>query len=47
VSTTTAGLIFLAVLVVALVAVHVPFGDYMFRVYTTEKDSSVERAIYG
>jgi K+-transporting ATPase ATPase A chain len=46
VSTTTAGLIFLAVLVVALVAVHVPFGDYMYRVYTTEKDSHVERVIY-
>jgi K+-transporting ATPase ATPase A chain len=46
VSTTTAGIIFLVVLVVALVVVHVPFGDYMYRVYTSEKDSYVERVIY-
>src|SRR5690242_5521810 len=46
VSTTTAGIIFLAVLVVALVVVHVPFGDYMYRVYTSENDSYVERLIY-
>ena len=45
-STTAAGLIFLAVLVVALVAVHVPFGDYMYRVYASDKDSSAERVIY-
>ncbi|OBH32940.1 K+-transporting ATPase subunit A [Mycobacterium sp. E342] len=43
---TTAGLIFLAVLVVALVAVHVPLGDYMYRVYSSEKDGYVERGIY-
>ncbi|OBI19108.1 potassium-transporting ATPase subunit KdpA [Mycobacterium sp. E2497] len=43
---TTAGLIFLAVLVLALVAVHVPLGDYMYRVYTSEKDGYVERGIY-
>ena len=46
VSTTTAGIIFLVVLVVALVAVHVPLGDYMYRVYTSEKDLYVERVIY-
>jgi potassium-transporting ATPase potassium-binding subunit len=46
VSTTTAGIIFLAFLVVALVVVHVPLGDYMYRVYTSEKDLHVERAIY-
>ena len=45
-STTTAGLIFLAVLVLALVAVHVPLGDYMYRVYSSEKDSYAERVIY-
>ncbi|OBA68697.1 K+-transporting ATPase subunit A [Mycobacterium sp. 1554424.7] len=45
-SATTAGIIFLAFLVVALVVVHVPFGDYMYRVYTSEKDSYVERVIY-
>lgn len=45
-TTTTAGIIFVIVLIVALAAVHVPLGDYMFRVYTTEKDSTVERWIY-
>ena len=45
-STTTAGILFLASLIVALVAVHVPLGDYMFRVYTSTKDSRPERLIY-
>ncbi|MGB9227297.1 potassium-transporting ATPase subunit KdpA [Mycobacterium sp.] len=45
-STTTAGIVFLVLLVVALVAVHVPFGDYMYRVYTSEKDMRVESVIY-
>jgi potassium-transporting ATPase potassium-binding subunit len=46
VSTTTAGIIFLALLILALAAVHVPFGDYMYRVYTGTKDSRTERVIY-
>jgi potassium-transporting ATPase potassium-binding subunit len=46
VSTTTAGIIFLLVLVAALVVVHVPLGDYMYRVYTSEKDLRVESVIY-
>jgi K+-transporting ATPase ATPase A chain len=46
VSTTTAGIVFLVVLVTALVLVHVPLGDYMYRVYTSEKNSYVERVIY-
>ena len=41
-STTTAGIIFLGLLIVALAAVHVPLGDYMYRVYTSDKDSRVE-----
>lgn len=45
-SPTTAGLVFLAVLALALVAVHVPLGDYMYRVYTAEEDNAVERAVY-
>lgn len=45
-STTTAGIVFLVVLVAAVAVVHVPFGDYMFRVYTSDRDSSAERAIY-
>ncbi|GAA4540228.1 potassium-transporting ATPase subunit KdpA [Mycobacterium paraffinicum] len=40
------GLVFLAVLVVALVAVHVPLGDYMYRVYTSAEDGYTERVIY-
>ncbi len=45
-STTTAGILFLVSLIVALVAVHVPLGDYMYRVYTSNKDSRGERVIY-
>ncbi|OMB91718.1 potassium-transporting ATPase subunit KdpA [Mycobacterium colombiense] len=45
-NTTTAGILFLVVLVAAVVVVHVPFGDYMFRVYTSEKDLYAERVIY-
>ena len=45
-STTTAGIIFLAMLVIALAAVHVPLGDYMYRVYSSEKHSRSERVIY-
>jgi len=46
VSTTTAGILFLASLIVALAAVHVPLGDYMYRVYASNKDSRGERVIY-
>ena len=45
-STTTAGILFLALLIVALAAAHVPLGDYMYRVYTSDKHSRVERVIY-
>ena len=45
-SSQTAGILFLASLIVALVAVHVPLGDYMYRVYTSNKDSRGERVIY-
>ena len=34
-STSVAGIAFLALLVLALVAVHVPLGDYMYHVYTS------------
>jgi potassium-transporting ATPase potassium-binding subunit len=46
VTTTTAGILFLISLIVALAAVHVPLGDYMYRVYTSNKDSRPERLIY-
>ncbi|SPM35322.1 K+-transporting ATPase, A chain, partial [Mycobacterium rhizamassiliense] len=46
VSGTAAGLVFLALLVVAIAAVHVPLGDYMYRVYTDRKHSRTEKLIY-
>ncbi|MBJ7340699.1 potassium-transporting ATPase subunit KdpA [Mycolicibacterium sp.] len=45
-STTAAGITFLALLILALSAVHVPLGDYMYRVYSSDKDSRVERVVY-
>ncbi len=45
-TTTTAGILFLALLVAVLALVHVPLGDYMFRVYAGDKDSRAERLIY-
>lgn len=45
-STATAGVLFLVLLVAALAAVHVPLGDYMFGVYSSEKHSRTERFIY-
>jgi K+-transporting ATPase ATPase A chain len=46
VSSKTAGIIFLALLIVALAAVHLPLGDYMYRVYSSDKHSRFERLIY-
>ncbi|MHA0285304.1 potassium-transporting ATPase subunit KdpA [Mycobacterium sp. C3-094] len=45
-SSTTAGILFLVSLVVALVAIHVPLGDYMYRVYSSERHLGGERVIY-
>ncbi|MFG1795515.1 potassium-transporting ATPase subunit KdpA [Nocardia sp. NPDC049149] len=45
-NTTTAGIVFIASLIIALVLVHVPLGDYMFRVYSATKHSRAERVIY-
>jgi potassium-transporting ATPase potassium-binding subunit len=46
VGTAAAGIIFLVVLIAALALVHVPLGDYMYRVYTSEKHLRAERYIY-
>ena len=35
-------MVFLALLIVALAVVHVPLGDYMYRVYSSEKHSRIE-----
>ncbi|MFC9789537.1 potassium-transporting ATPase subunit KdpA [Rhodococcus sp. NPDC127528] len=45
-STTTAAILFTGTLVLALVLVHRPLGDYMYRVYSGTKHSRVERRIY-
>ncbi|MBX7454778.1 potassium-transporting ATPase subunit KdpA [Mycolicibacterium sp. 3033] len=45
-SSTTAGILFLVSLVVALAIVHVPLGDYMYRVYADEKHLGGERVVY-
>lgn len=45
-SSTTAGLLQVGVLLVALALVHRPFGDYMARVYSSPQHTRVERVIY-
>ena len=45
-SSTFAGITFLATLILALAAVHVPLGDYLYRVYNASKHSRVERLVY-
>ncbi|KAB1912097.1 potassium-transporting ATPase subunit KdpA [Micromonospora sp. AMSO31t] len=45
-SMTTAGVLFVLSLVVALVAGYRPFGDHMYRVVTGTRSSRVERGIY-
>ncbi|MFC5261353.1 potassium-transporting ATPase subunit KdpA [Kribbella qitaiheensis] len=45
-SDTAAGLLQIGLLVALLAAVYRPLGGYMARVYTSEKDSRVERGTY-
>jgi K+-transporting ATPase ATPase A chain len=45
-SSTTAGLVQLGVLLLLLAAVYVPFGNYMAAVYTDDRHWRVERAVY-
>ncbi|MEW1848006.1 potassium-transporting ATPase subunit KdpA [Nonomuraea angiospora] len=45
-STTAAGMIFIVSLIAALALVHKPFGDYMYRVYSSARHNAVERVIY-
>ena len=45
-SATTAGLLQLGLLLLALAAVYVPFGNYLARVYTADRHWRVERAVY-
>jgi K+-transporting ATPase ATPase A chain len=46
VTAATAGVLFLAVLAAALAAFHVPLGDYMYRVYTSQKHGRIDRLVY-
>ncbi|HEY9410700.1 MAG TPA: potassium-transporting ATPase subunit KdpA [Jiangellaceae bacterium] len=45
-SATAAGLLQVLILIVALVAVHKPLGDYLARVFTSNSHLAVERAFY-
>jgi K+-transporting ATPase ATPase A chain len=46
VSTTTAGILFIGSLVIALALAYRPLGDYMYRVYSGTSHSRAERGIY-
>jgi hypothetical protein len=46
VSSTTAGIIFFVTLAMALVATYRPFGDYMAKVFQSDKHLAPERVIY-
>jgi K+-transporting ATPase ATPase A chain len=43
---TLAGLLQVALLLVLLLVCHAPLGDYMAKVFTTEKQWCVEAALY-
>src|ERR1700733_2095115 len=45
-SSTTAGWLQFALLVVALAACYVPLGNYMAKIFTSDKDWQVERGFY-
>ncbi|ETK30516.1 potassium-transporting ATPase subunit KdpA [Microbispora sp. ATCC PTA-5024] len=45
-SSTTAGILFIGSLIVALAVCYRPLGDYMYRVYTGTRHLAVERGIY-
>ncbi|RBO96743.1 potassium-transporting ATPase subunit KdpA [Nocardia puris] len=45
-NTTTAGIVFVASLILALALVHVPLGDYLHRVYSATTHSRAERLLY-
>ncbi|GLY33846.1 potassium-transporting ATPase subunit KdpA [Kineosporia sp. NBRC 101731] len=45
-SSTTAGVIFILTLVVALAAAYRPVGDYLYAVFTPTRHSRVERGVY-
>lgn len=44
--TTAAGIVFVVALVGAVAAAHVPLGDFMYRVYTSDRHLRVEQLVY-
>ncbi|BBY18235.1 potassium-transporting ATPase subunit KdpA [Mycolicibacterium litorale] len=45
-TSTVAGIVFLASLIVVIAGLHVPLGDYMYRVYSSDKHLRAERVVY-
>ncbi len=45
-STAAAGILFLISLIIGLALVHVPLGDYMYRVYSADRHLRGERVVY-
>ncbi|UFS96508.1 potassium-transporting ATPase subunit KdpA [Nocardia huaxiensis] len=45
-STTTAGIVFVVSLIIALAVIHLPLGDYMAKVYSSQRHSKAEKVIY-
>jgi potassium-transporting ATPase potassium-binding subunit len=43
---TTSWIVFVAVMIVALALAYRPLGDYMYRVYTSDKHYRIERGLY-
>ncbi|WP_231644090.1 potassium-transporting ATPase subunit KdpA [Mycolicibacterium baixiangningiae] len=40
------GIVFLASLIAVIAALHVPLGDYMYRVYSSDRHLGAERVVY-
>lgn len=45
-TSTVSGIVFLASLIAVVAALHVPLGDYMYRVYSSDRHLRAERAVY-
>ncbi|BCI51069.1 potassium-transporting ATPase potassium-binding subunit [Mycolicibacterium litorale] len=45
-TSTVSGIVFLASLIAVIAALHVPLGDYMYRVYSSDRHLRAERVVY-
>nr|WP_197375664.1 potassium-transporting ATPase subunit KdpA [Mycolicibacterium baixiangningiae] len=45
-TSTMSGIVFLASLIAVIAALHVPLGDYMYRVYSSDRHLGAERVVY-